>query len=235
MAAHARRRYAGKKSIGFVVVIRSTSRLLEMEQQHALDELLLELLVAELRRHDLARRTRGRPARSSASARACPAAPGFGAALDCRARRSSPCSHRRRARSPRGCAAALLLSPAALRRAAGDLETLDGALDLRRGAIADAAAARVAAQRGRVDAAAARPDARRDQTSARRAAWRPRPCRRPGSCRAARSSCRRATRRAAARTAIGRRPSRARAPARSCRPASPAAARVSASASAAPL
>src|SRR4029077_12971046 len=51
----------------------------------------------------------------------------------------------------------------ALRGSARHGETLDGALHLRRGAIADAAAACVAAQCGRVDPAAARADARRDQ------------------------------------------------------------------------
>src|SRR5262249_33626805 len=60
-------------------------------------------------------------------------------------------------------ARALVALSGALRCAAGDRETLDGAVDFRRRPIADAAAAGVAAQRGRVDAAAARAHARGDQ------------------------------------------------------------------------
>ena len=58
---------------------------------------------------------------------------------------------------------ARLLVAAALRRAAGLAEPLDGALDDGRSAAAQAAAAGVAAQGRRVDAAAGRADARSDQ------------------------------------------------------------------------
>src|SRR3954452_17507030 len=121
--------------------------LLELEQQHSLDELLLELLVAELRRHDLASGhstvrldrqfenelalQRGVLPQSSVVERVDRAFVDVEHALDLFA-----------------AARGLVALAAALRGAALHGEALDRALDLRRGAIADAAAARVAAQRG---------------------------------------------------------------------------------------
>src|SRR4029079_6003760 len=131
--------------------------LLELEQQHSLHELLLELLVVELRRDDLALRDaavrldgqlqdelaleRRVLAQRSVVERIDRALVDVEDALDLLA-----------------AARGLVALAGALRSTARDRKSLDGALDFRRGAIADTAAACVAAQCGRVDTAAARAD-----------------------------------------------------------------------------
>src|SRR5881394_3662993 len=136
---------------------------LELEQHHALHELLLELRVHELRRHDLAGRhpAVGRDRETQHEL-----------ALERRVLAQGPVVQRvdrafveiEHALDLLAAARGLVALAVALRRAAaGDRDGRDRALDLRRRALAQAAAARVAAQRGRVDAAAARADARSDQ------------------------------------------------------------------------
>src|SRR4029078_5529288 len=136
--------------------------LLALEQQHSLHELLFELLVVELRRDDLALRDaavrldgqlqdelaleRRVLAQRSVVERIDRALVDVEDALDLLA-----------------AARGLVALTGALRSTARDRKSLDGALDLRRGAIADTAAACVAARCGRVDAAAARADSRRNE------------------------------------------------------------------------
>src|SRR5882672_1349781 len=135
--------------------------LLELEQQHALDQLLLELRIAALGRHDLAERDvpvgrdreaqhdlalqRRIVAQSSIVDRVDRAFVAVERALDL-----LPATRR------------LVAVAAALRRAADGLEPFDRVLHLRGRAAREAVAAGVAGERSGVDAPARVSDARRD-------------------------------------------------------------------------